>query len=810
MTDPALDISTTADLRDGVELDAGLGILGVRVTGDASSDDYRLSSSVTTAWANPDNDAAGSLAYDNPASPAAGDGELAADGAGSGLVTATRSGTLAGELEAQPRATDVVAGLPEVGATVTLSSASPATFEAPAVTAVVPEEAEPFLTMTPRDLAASLSQAASAVIGMQDAEDTTLPLMRGSIGNAVDAVGGIKLFLAEQVPDADPTDQTPGQPKFASLQDMLTALDSAAYADAGWTIDVLDTEAESARFDAETFLASFTVRTVRSGVADLELNPLGAQTTGKGTFTANGLSATGVDFDGPQGSSGGDLLGRKVSAGQSYGTIASIGGSNSLTLTADGWSAGTPANGTTFAIEAADPKTGAPELADALKAKTGIEAANADLSTALVTPTVDMVLPLVLDLRAPLTYMDGEEEVLDCDPSAETAPCPFQQVDDSGLGRIITSLPLAADRVLLRRTAGRDLLVADAGITSPVQISTTSGFVGLSIGGNVVMTTGDDDLQVLTLNDDGDIAIPAFVELVRQQAADELDSDVFTQTLGGSVSANLVVTVDDAPDAFGDGAGSTAITVTGTVDGLAGGAAPTVSPADPGRAALLEALTFDEENPLALFAGVQGALDGVGTDLTTMAGGGLDTPIPVVGSSVGQLLGAGASGGDGVTYTQDPGVPGVEATEDTPAVEPVPATTTLSDDKGSFDEAFVGRQVVVGSTTATIVDQTETTLVLAPQLSEVPAADSPYLVENELLGAVHVLEAMTPATLQETLAVAQASLGNESTIDFGLVDDPSGAQLRLDLEWKRDYAVSRPVSLDLGDGQELVGGRRWR
>ena len=79
-----------------------------------------------------------------------------------------------------------------------------------AVTAVVPDAAKPFLTMTPRDLAAGLSQAASAVLGMQNAKDGDLPLMRGSIANAVDAVGGIKAFLADQVPDADPDDDTPG------------------------------------------------------------------------------------------------------------------------------------------------------------------------------------------------------------------------------------------------------------------------------------------------------------------------------------------------------------------------------------------------------------------------------------------------------------------------------------------------------------------------------------------------------------------------------------------------------------------------
>ena len=821
LTNPSLTIATTADLPAGKRLDAGLGILGVEVVGTAGDGDYRLASTVRTTWANPDNDAAGRLSYDNPETTTDGDdGELAADGAATGLVTASRTGSLAGQLVAKPRDSTtvagvppVVAGLPSVGATVTVSSASPATFEAPAVTSVVPEAAEPFLTLTPRDLAAGLSQAASAVIGMQDAEDGQLPLMRGSIGNAVDAVGGIKAFLADQVPDADPDDETPGQPKFASLQDMLTALDQAAYADSGWSIEVLG-GTEAARFDPLARVASFTVRATRGGVEDLELNPLGAPTTGAGTFSDTGLVATGVDLDGPDGTSGADLVGRKVSAGTSYGTIASIDSGTSLTLTPDGWSAGTPTTGNTFSIEAADPKTGAPEFADSLARTAGIEAANADLSTALVTPTVVVTLPMALDLSAPLKYVDGAgATVLDCDPSAATAPCPFKQVDASGLGRVITSLPLVSDRILLRQSA-RDIVVADAAITSPVQISTTSGFLALSVGGSVKLTVpSGQHLQVLSLKGSGNISIPAFVEQVRQQAVNVgKTADVFTQVLGGSVEAKIDVSVDDAPDAFAAGASSTSLTVRADVAKLADGVNTdvtgdgigdgiTITAADPGRAALLKALNFEPGNPTSLFGGVQAAFESAGSDLTTMTGGGLDTPIPFVGSSVGQLIGAGASGAEGVVYTQDAGTPAVVGP---PAVAAIPATTTLTDDDAEFSPEFVGRQVVVGSTVATIVDRTDTTLSLAPQLGSLPDADTPYLVENELLGAVHVLQAMTPATLQETVAMAQASLGNDSTIDFGLVNGTGGAQLRLDLTWQRAYGVSRSVSLEF-DGKQLVG-----
>jgi len=196
---------------------------------------------------------------------------------------------------------------------------------------------------------------------------------------------------------------------------------------------------------------------------------------------------------------------------------------------------------------------------------------------------------------------------------------------------------------------------------------------------------------------------------------------------------------------------------------------------------------------------VREAFKSVGSDLTTMSGGGLDVPIPFVGSSVSQLIGAGASGADGVTYTQNAAV---AASGGNPAV---PATTTLGDAHADFGPEFLGRQVVVGSTLATIVDQTATTLVLAPQFTSEPADDTPYLVENELLGAVHVLQALTPASLQEAVAMAQSSLGGDSTIDFGLVKNGDGdAQLRLDLTWNRGYSVAQPVSLAFGDNQ-LVG-----
>ena len=167
---------------------------------------------------------------------------------------------------------------------------------------------------------------------------------------------------------------------------MLAALDSAAYAASGWTIDVLG-GSEAATFDPTTKKVNFTVRTTRGGVSDLELNVLG-----RGHDRHRHLHAPPASP--PRASTSTDptttRVQRSPGAGSPraprHGTIKDVTSSTALTLTTDGWTGGQPANGTVFPIEAADPKTGAPELADTLEATAGIKAANADVSTATMTP----------------------------------------------------------------------------------------------------------------------------------------------------------------------------------------------------------------------------------------------------------------------------------------------------------------------------------------------------------------------------------------------------------------------------------------
>ena len=83
------------------------------------------------------------------------------------------------------------------------------------------------------------------------------------------------------------------------------------------------------------------------------------------------------------------------------------------------------------------------------------------------------------------------------------------------------------------------------------------------------------------------------------------------------------------------GSRSTELTLTGTVAELADGIqADDVTRRrrrTPTEADLLKALNFEPDNPTSLFGGVREAFKSAGSDLTTMTGGGLDVPIPFVG-----------------------------------------------------------------------------------------------------------------------------------------------------------------------------------
>lgn len=777
LTAPSLSVATSATLPNASTIDAGLGILGVTVSGATST--YSLSSTTTTQWANPDNDALGVLAYDNPDTAAADDGELAADGAGTGIVTSSRTGTLSGTLTATPRPSALISGLPSVGATVTVSSTTGGgTFEAPDVTATVDAAAVPFLTLSARDLAQGLAQAASSVLAMQNASDKPLPLMRGNLSNALNAVDGIAAFLENSVEDPNPSDDKPGQPSFPSLQDMLDELEDAngeSWLPSNTTLDVL----AGAAYSAGDKKVAFTLEVARASTSG-PLNPLGDPTTGTGNFNSTGVSSTNVDFTE-------DMVGRKITAAGANATISGFNNSGSVDV--DEWIGGVPPDGSTFAVEINDPKTGAPALANALNTQAGIRNANANVSTAQVTQSFTLRLPLVLDLQPATTS--------DCDPGPATGACPFEH-EQGGITQIITELPLVSDRFLLRTTGAPTLLSADVAISSPVNIQATAGFVGVDIGGSVSMSppASGDTLSIAAVAQ-GDVPLPAFVEGVRAQVFDSpAGPNFFTPSVGGSAAASLTVSVPEAADFF-SGDATTGISI--AMPSITAPGTFTVTLDTPTAGGLLKALDFDADDPAALFAGVQALIQKVGERMLTLNASGLAETIPFTNVSARGLLGASAAGGPGTSYAD------VAASGDAPAM------TSLSDSGGnvSFTQAMTGRRIVVGSTIATVAEVVDSdTLRVVPQLPETPADGTRYAVENEILGAFRVISTLTPENLQETLGMIEDSLGSSAAVDFQLVPgtDPDPAKLRLDIDWQRSFGVTTPFALEANLGDFIGAG----
>ena len=768
LTDPSLSITTTASLPGAATIDAGVGVLGVSVSGSDSS--YALNSTVTTSWANPDNDPGGVLAFDDPTTVAPNDGELAQPGAGTGLVTANRTGTTEATLLAHPRSSSLLADLPSLGATVSVSTGSD--FESPEIASTVDPGAAPFLTMTPRDLAQGLAQAVSSVLSMQTTSAPDLPLMRGDLADAIDAVGGIAAFLNNAVPAPASGDPTPGLPSFPSLQDMLEQLDGATGLPAGFSLSV----APGARYDDATTKVFFTLGAARQAL-DLPLNPAVAPVSGAGLVSGLTVSSTEVEFTQA-------MVGRKLTVAGANATIASVtAGGGSATV--DAWLGAAPVGDVLFSVELADPKIGAPELADTLSADAGIATANANVSTATVSPDLSLSLPLVIDLRPASTD--------DCDPGPGTSACPFQHEAD-GITQIITSLPLTADRFLIDTAAPGRLLGATVSVTSPVEIQANAGFVGVRLSGSVsLQPPASGQTFTLDLVDQGQVPLPEFIESVRQQGLG--NGSAFVAAVGGSASAALSVAVPGA-GAFFDGQASAGVTV--TMPDITDPATTDVSFAAPDAGALLKALDFDPDDPAALFAGVQAVLQQVGDRLIGMDQDGLNTKIPFLGISPSTLFSASASGGPGTTYSNVPAVPDTSP----------PATQLVdSQEAVAFDEAMIGRRIVVGSTIATIAGVVdEHTLLVVPQLTTTPSVGTRYAVENEVLGAFHTLATLTPADLQDTVDRLARSLGTGATAGFRLVPGTGGdpARLRLDLDWQRSFASTVPFSLDAGLG-DLVG-----
>ncbi len=791
---PSLTLDAVGSIPSLSAVQAGLGILGVSL---GTGTGFNLTVHLATAWADPNND--GRLAFDEPGGTND-DGELAAAGAAAGLVNPRlTSGSLDSTLVIVGRDSTAI-DLPDASATVQvkapdLVTGNPqVTFDPGAFDAV-----KGFLTLSPRDLAQGLAQAASAVLGLQDATGVKLPFMRGDLSDAIPAVEAIQEFLTKHVPEPTSASDKPGLPSFPSLQDMLEQLVAEAGLPSGADLSV-----PVAEYDAAKNKVNFTLQIDRSAGSPERLDPAGTPLSGSADYTDTTL----VDTSQPQKNFPKSLIGRQVLAGSSSGIIKDASGS---TLTLDPapvtdasnpsptvyWKGGRPTNGTLYSIAADDPKTGLVELGDVLKAKGGIGSGNGVVAQATVKPSYRLAIPIVLDLRNPNTT--------DCNPDpAVSSQCPFQQNDPvSGISRIIYALPLAADRIMIR-TGNTPLLTADAPISTNVDINATVGFVGVKIAGSLKECTtstpadctgtpaADDHLLSLSLKPvagadaDGDIAITSFVDTLRAALAAGTPTEVFGFAVKGQAYASLTVSVPGAGAFFGGGQPSASVAVTLPDISNPGGAS--VSAPDLGK---LASLDVDPNNPMALFGAVlaalqalQGAVSNIGDPAP------LDTKIPLLGKSFSQIIGGGSAGsGAGVSYAAGTG-----------------GTTVLTDTHQSFNLSFVGRKVTIGTTQYTVTQGLGHTLTVKPAISPLPAAGTAYSVQGELQGLLNILNDQPSATLQDLLNQLSQQLGTGSVATFA-VESGSPNVLKLVIDWKRSYANQAPfnMSFDLGGSQSIVG-----
>ena len=458
LTQPPMTITTTADLPAGKQLNAGLGILGVQVVGAAGHADYG-SEHRRDAWANPDNDAAGSLAFDNPAHR---------------RRRRRRAGRRRRRHRPGHRHPDRLARRPS-----RRRSRAPATWSPGCRPSGPPSTSAPRRRPRSRRRGDRRGPRRGEALPHPDAARPRRRALAGGLGGprhagrrgrqpAADArldrqrhrrrrrhQGLPRRPGARRRPRRPDARASRSSPRCRTCWPRWTRRRTHG---SGWTIDVLGgADAADLRRRRRRSPTSPSAPPA-VGSSDLELNTLGAATTGTGTYSATGLERHAASTSTgprarrrrprrPQGQR------RRVLRHHRHDHRRQHPDPDRRRLVRRHARRTAPASRSRPPTRRPAP----PSSPTRSRPRPGIAAANADLSTAKITPDVVVTLPMALDLSAPLTYVDGAgETVLDCDPEPErTAPCPFQQVDASGLGRVITSLPLAADRVLLRQIGAR-------------------------------------------------------------------------------------------------------------------------------------------------------------------------------------------------------------------------------------------------------------------------------------------------------------------------------------------------------------------
>ncbi|MGN6609607.1 MAG: hypothetical protein ACTHMS_21685, partial [Jatrophihabitans sp.] len=505
--------------------------------------------------------------------------------------------------------------------------------------------------------------------------------------------------------------------------------------------------------------------------------------------------------------------GHRVRSGSATNVVKSNDGS---TLVLSGaWVGGTPGAGDAYDIGGQDAGTGAISFAnklDSLGGGSGILNANASVPLATVTPSYSVNLTVVLDLEAPQTG-DGCKNKL-FNGVVNTQACPFTSNNTDGTSTVVTTLPTPADRIMIRTVDGSNnplhLLTADAPIASKVVVNASVGFLGLGLTGDLhecaAFTSGttdcDSSQHLLSVDFQpglGDAQHDiSLAELFAKLASGP--ASLIKVTVTGAAKATITPKITGIPglsdtDFFGAGGAPTlTLSMTDITD-------PSTIHLDANGGSVADALgkikafNFDTSNPKALFGEILQTLKTLSKLLKNVSSSGsptiqaaLDTKIPVVGLTLGDIFRSSEQGqGDHVKYT----------------------STQVQDSDGHFTDELLLRTVVAGTSTGVITATTPTTLTIKQWQGGTPADGSQYQVENALDSAIDLLTANPADSLQSLISLVNERLGAASIPISISVDLSHGTPtLGLQLDWKRDFHFTTPVSFDFnvgGNDSSIVG-----
>jgi Ca2+-binding RTX toxin-like protein len=815
-TNPGFSVDVEVKLpHTAPGLSAAVGILGV--TAVEADDEVDASIHLVGSVADPDGD--GRLYVTRPNGA---DGELKDLTAAAGLFSVGFKSGDAGSVDIDlvvAAKADTSFSLPAVNGTVSIAWPNLAT-GSPDVDLTGFDLLEAFQSISPRDLADMLGQLATLITGAQrnPADNLKLPFLSGSLADAVKGAEGLLDFLKQNVaqPPAAGAQQgigassvdpaTIGEPAFRSLQDLVKKLDDFSKTT---KIGGLTFAVTVGQFDSVTKRLPLELKMTRAG-KEVDLVETTVAVSGTASYSDTTLTdAAGKPF-------AAELVGRRVTAGASGGTIAKVDGAT-LTLTDDGWVGGRPPTGASYAVSGADVDAGAVNLGNLLGEGSGgtrkqIGNANAVRPTAKVTPSYEVLLKFALDLSAPRT---GDK----CTGGPEGAPCPYTRTNADGTKTIIPSEPLGVERLLVG--TDYDLISADFPMTAGIDVFAKAGFLGVQLGGSVKLCSTADKadcsdnaaaLDMLTLKlkkkptdpDDGYVPIAAMFTSLVSTPGDRLD---FTTQVRAQAKGD--VSVPGSADFLGENA--TAGFTVGWDDLVKNPTKPTTTQVSD----LSEVFDFDLDasNPQALLGIVIRVLQLVDDQLREGDDGGvLGAKIPLVDKSVRDLLGSDESGGGlTVTYTSEkfdttPGTDGGDI--DVVRLKDVSRGTPAGGQ--SFTEALVGRSIVVGTQVAVVLAAPEGGQELL--LSKLPAAPTkatPYSLSSELADAIALISANPPDSLQKLVSLLDDRLGNllgvkglaaQQGVKFKTrkIGNPAKSHLVMNLDWGRAYSVSTPVKLDLG------------